>query len=540
MYCAELKNMNYARRILDDIPDPNVVIYNSVFKGYAQNEQYRDLISLFSQMMKVDVKPNCYTFPMVLKSLAKVSALREGQEVHCWVIKNGFKSEPFVGTTLIDMYSSGGESGQAYKVFGEMPVRNVVAWTSIINGFIICHNMNLARRLFELAPARDTILWNTMVSGYIEAGDLAMARNLFDRMPNKDVMSWNTMLSGYVDNGDMDACEKLFEEIPTRNVFSWNVLIGGYGRHGHFSEALNAFKRMLVESDVCPNNATLVAALSACTRLGALDLGKWLHVYAESIGYTGNVYVENALIDMYAKCGLIESASNVFKSMAKKDLISWNTIIGGLAMHGHAADALALFAQMQTAGVKPDAITFIGVLSACTHLGLVEDGFSYFQSMADYSVAPEIEHYGCMVDMYARAGLLHQAIEFVREMPMEADGVIWASLLGACRIHKNVELAELALERLIELEPENPSNYLMLSNIYGGSGNWKKASTLKVAMRGTGFRKVPGCSLIEVNDRVVEFYSLDERHPEKEEIYRCLRSLIKQIRSFGYEKGIVP
>ncbi|GAB2279936.1 hypothetical protein Dimus_014571 [Dionaea muscipula] len=305
-----------------------------MFKGYSQNEQYSEVVSLFARMMRAGVEPSCYTFPMVLKSCANVKAMREGGEAHCLVIKTGFKSNPYVGTTLIELYSSGGESGHAYKVFGEMPLRNVVAWTSMINGFIGCGDMASARKLFELAPERDAVLWNTLVSGYLETGDLVMARKLFDRMggDHKDVMSWNTMLSGYCENGDFGASEILFEEMrPLRNVFSWNALIGGYARHGRFSEAVSTFKRMLLvesESHVCANDATLVAVLSACSRLGALDLGKWLHTYSETIGYKGNVYVDNALIDMYSKCGLIKNASDVFKSMAKKDLISWNTIIG--------------------------------------------------------------------------------------------------------------------------------------------------------------------------------------------------------------------
>ena len=191
--------------------------------------------------------------------------------------------------------------------------------------------------------------------------------------------------------------------------------------------------------------------LSACARLGVLDLGKWIHVYAHSIGYKGNIFVENALVDMYAKCGEIENAVNVFKNMVKNDLVSWNTIIGGLAVHGHASDALGFFHEMIKAGVQPDSVTFIGVLCACTHIGLVDRGLAYFHSMVDYSISPQIEHYGCVVDLYARAGRLGEALNIVKTMPMKADAVIWASILGACRIYKNVEVADIALEQLIEL-----------------------------------------------------------------------------------------
>ncbi|GAV89142.1 PPR domain-containing protein/PPR_2 domain-containing protein/PPR_3 domain-containing protein [Cephalotus follicularis] len=527
--------MACAHKVFDQIPDPNVSLFNAMFRGYAVNGFFREVIILFKKMKGIDLKPNCYTFPIVLKSCLKINALIEGEEVHCFVIKSGFRANQFVGTALIEMYSSEGPLGDAYKVFGEMLQRNVVAWTSMINGYILSGDIVSARRLFDLAPERDIVLWNIMVSGYIELGAMVEARKLFHGMPNRDVMSWNTMLHGYANVGDIEACERLFEEMPERNTFSWNGLIGGYARNGCFSEVLGAFKTMLVDGKVLPNDATLVTALSACARLGALDLGKWVHAYAESHGYKGNLYVGNALIDMYAKCGLIENALSVFHSMDKKDLISWNTIIGGLAMHGHGADALSLFSHMKNAGEKPDGITFIGILCACSHLGLVEEGYSYFNSMVkEYSIKPQIEHYGCMVDLLARAGLLSQAVDFVRKMPMEADAVIWAALLGACRVYRNLEVAEHALQRLIEFEPKNPANYVMLSNIYGDLGRWKDVARLKVAIRDTGLKKLPGCSLIEVNDGVVEFYSLDERHPKTKDIYGTLRGLTKLLRSSGY------
>lgn len=534
--CVQLKQMGIAQKLFDRNPDPNTALWNSMIKGYAENGFYKKVILSFSQMKNISFSaPNCYTFPIVLKSCLKCNALREGEEVHCVVIKSGFKGNPFVETSLMEMYSGCRLIGAAYRIFNEMVDRNIVAWTSMINGFIFCHDLVKARCLFDLAPQRDIVLWNTMVSGYIGVGEMVEARKLFDQMPKKDVMSWNTILQGYAINGDVEACERLFEEIPEKNAFSWNGLIGGYVRNGFFLEVLDAFKMMLIDGNVLPNDVTLVTVLTACARLGALDLGKWVHVYAENNGYKGNVYVGNALIDLYAKCGMIKDAVDVFKSMSKKDLISWNTIIGGLAMHGRGADALDLFCQMKNSGVIPDGITFIGVLCACTHMGLVEDGLSYFQSMVeDYSIEPQIEQYGCMVDLLARTGLLLQALDFVKKMPMEADAVIWAALLGASRVYRNVEVAELALEQLDKLEPKNPANFVTLANIYGDLGRWKDVARLKVAMRDTGYKKVPGCSSIEVNDCVVEFYSLDERHPETKEIYGALRGLTKLCRSCGY------
>ncbi|KAK9684826.1 hypothetical protein RND81_10G235500 [Saponaria officinalis] len=509
--------------------DPNSVTYNVVFKAYNQNGQYKDVVSLFRKMMELNVKPSCYTFPMVLKSCGKLSAICEGQQVHSIVTKNGFITNPYVGNTLIEMYSGVGESEQAYKVFSEMSLRNIVAWTSMINGLISCGHMELARNLFDLAPEKDVVLWNTIISGYIERKDLETAYQLFREMPHKDVMSWNTMLSGYASNGQIEACEKLFKEMPLKNVFSWNGLLSAYAHTSRFFDVLTTFQQMLYEAGVLPNDVTLVTVLSACARLGALDLGRWLQVYAQRRGYGGNIYVENALVDLYAKCGEIESAIYVFNGMVRKDLISWNTLIGGLAMHGHASAALTFFDDMKNAGVKPDGVTFIGVLCACTHMGWIDKGLACFQSMANYSLIPQIEHYGCLIDLYARGGRLCEALNVVKTMPMMPDAVIWACLLGASRIYKNVEVANLALSHLVHLEPGNPANYLMLSNIYGEAGEWETVSKLKVTMRHSRSRNVPGCSMIEVHDHVVEFYSLDERHPKTEEIYVCLRALTKLI-----------
>ncbi|XP_060214831.1 pentatricopeptide repeat-containing protein At1g08070, chloroplastic-like [Lycium barbarum] len=531
----EFKKISYAHQVFDKIPDLDASPFNIIFKGYIQNDMYRDVVVLFRRMINEDVRPNCFTFPMVLKSCGKLMALLEGEQVHCVVIKFGFMYNTFVGSTLIDMYSNGARVKCAYRVFNEMVIRNVFTWTSMINGYIANGDLVSARMLFDLTPERDVVLWNRMITGYIECRDMEEAQKLFNAMPNKDLMSWNTLLNGYANNGDVEGCEQIFEEMKERNIFSWNGLIGGYAHNGLFSKVIDAFKRMLNESDVKPNDATLVNVLSACTRLGALDLGKWVHVYAESNGYKHNVYVSNGLIDMYAKGGVVGNAVDVFRSMDKRDLISWNTIINGLAVHGRGSDALSLFDDMKNFGVKPDGITFIGVLCACSHMGLVEAGFGYFNSMMnEYSIVPQIEHYGCMVDLLGRAGLLEQAVNFVEKMPIQADAVIWTALLAACRVYKNIDFARLALQKLIELDPKNPANYVVLANICGDARRWKDVAEMKVAMRDTGSRKVPGCSLIEVDDEVAEFYCFDERHSKSKEIYGALRSLMKALRSSGY------
>ncbi|KAL0697711.1 hypothetical protein Bca4012_053833 [Brassica carinata] len=495
--------------------------------GHNQNDSYNDVLLLFKRMRSSDVMPNRFTLPVVLKACVMVKELTQGEGLQCFSIKTGFRSNPYVATKLIEMYSCAGVVASANKVFSEMGERNVFIWTSMINGYILNKDLVSARRFFDLSPERDTVLWNTMVSGYIQTGNMMEARSLFDLMPSRDVMSWNTVLEGYASVGDVEACERVFEEMPERNVFSWNGLIKGYTQSGRLDEVLDCFKRMVDEGSVVPNDATLTSVLSACAKLGAFEFGKRVHKHGESLGYDKvNVNFMNALVDMYAKCGAIEMAMEVFSGIHRRDLISWNTVINGLAAHGHGSEALDVFREMKIRGVRPDKITFVGVLCACRHMGLVEDGLAYYSSMfTDFSITPQIEHCGCMVDLLSRAGLLTQAVEFINKMPVKADAVIWATLLGASKVYKKVEVGELAHEELVKLEPRNPANFVMLSNIYGDLGRFDDAARLKVAMRDTGYKKEAGVSWIETDDGLVKFYSSGEKHRRTEELQMVLREL---------------
>ncbi|XP_042035370.1 pentatricopeptide repeat-containing protein At3g29230-like [Salvia splendens] len=536
--CVDLRQKNRARQVFDRLPDrSHTSLWNVMSKGYLQNDAFNECLELFRDMMRENVNPNCYTLPVVLKSCCKSLGWKEGEEVHCVAVKNGFISNTYVGTNLIEFYSGAGCVACAYRAFTEMVDRNVVSWTAMIAGYVANHDLVSARRLFDLAPERDVVLWNRMFTVHIELGDMVEAKRLFDMMPCKDLMAYNTLLNGYAKNGDVERCERLFESMREKNHFSWNGLIGAYAQNGQFLEVLDAFKRMVKEANVQPNDATLVHVLAACAKLGDLDFGKMVHRLAEEYGYEGNVYVCNGLIDMYAKCGLVECAICVFEGVVEKDLITWNTVINALAVHGHGGEALRVFRKMRGCGEKPDAITFIGILSACSHMGFVRDGLAYFHSMTDeYAIQPKIEHYGCVVDLLARGGHLTEAVEFIKSMPVEPDSVMWTALLAASRIHKKIEFAELSLERLIELDPHNPANYVMLSNVYGEAGKWEARARVKVAMRDTGSKKVPGWSSIRTEDGgVAEFYCFDEKHSRSEEIYLTLRGLTELLRLFGYK-----
>ncbi|CAI0448349.1 unnamed protein product [Linum tenue] len=478
----------------------------------------------------------------IISLLQSCKTIKHLRQVQSQVTANGFSRSEHIVQKVIVACGLLKETECARKLFDEIPVPSVSCWNTMFK----CHYLNAEHReviiLFCLMRSFDIVpngySFPVVLKSCIKINALREGKELHCLVTKSGFASnsfvGTTLVELYANNGDVEACEALFEKMPEKNIFSWNGLIGGYAHNGRFPQVLTTFNRMLAENKVKPNEATLVMVLSACARLGALVLGKWVHIQAKANGYSGNCRVGNALIDMYAKSGAMESAIDVFRSMKRKDLISWNTMICGLATHGHGADALNMFSEMKNAGEKPDSITFIGILSGCAHMGFVEDGFSYLKSMIDdYSIEPQIEHYGCIVDLLARAGLLAQAVDFIVKMPKEADAVMWATLLASCRVYKNVEFAELALEKLVEFDPKNPTNYVMLSNVYGDIGRWKDLARLKVATRDTGFRKLPGCSLIEVNDVVSEFYSLDERHPDKEQIYESLKGLTMLSRLYG-------
>lgn len=376
---------------------------------------------------------------------------------------------------------------------------------------------------------------------YSSCGCVSDARTLFDgaaafAFAFWDVALWNAMIAGYAKSGDVDNARHLFELMPPRirNVISWTALIAGYAKVNRPHEAITIFRRMQLEN-VQPDEISMLAALSACAHLGALHLGEWIHNYIEKHEFRKLVSLNNALIDMYAKSGNITKALQVFENTKCKTVVTWTTMIAGLALHGLGREAVEMFAQMERAKIKPNDITFIAILSACSHGRLVEIGHWYFSIMVSkYRIKPKIVHYGCMIDLLARAGYLQEAHELVRQMPFEANAAIWGSLLAASNIHGDAELGQHALQHLIMLEPHNSGNYALLSNVYGSLGRWNESGMLRKVMRDTGVKKTPGRSSIEVNNRVHEFIAGDKSHFECTRIYEVLYKIFRQLKLAGH------
>lgn len=472
------------------------------------------------------------------------------------------------------MYAQNGELDSARMVFDKSPVRNAVSFTALITGYASRGQVEEARRLFDDMPMRDVVSWNAMISGCTQSGRFDEALEFFREMVKENVKpsessfvtalsacaqlgnlesgNWvrsciedsglglslplvNALVDMYAKCGDLDAARGLFDGLNERNVVSWNVMIGGYTNMSNYKEALALFRTML-RSDLEPNDVTLLAALPACAHLGALNLGKWIHAYIDKKFHTYTNYsLWTSLIDMYAKCGNIGAAKQVFDGMKFRSMASWNAMISGLAVHGHSSMAFEVFSNMVDKGFEPDDITFVAVLSACNHAGLLDLGRQYFSSMVqDYNISPKLQHYGIMIDLLGRAGLFDEAETLIKNMEMKPDGAIWGSLLGACRVHKRVELGEVVVERLFELEPENPGPYVLLSNIYAEASRWDDVARIRTKLHDKGMKKVPGCTSIEVDNVVHEFLVGDKVHPLSKDIYRMLNEIDRLLDISGF------
>ena len=455
--------------------------------------------------------------------------------IHAQIVKNGFLGDVFVPNSLLDSYNKCGAGKIARKLFDQMPARDIVSWNTMIAGLVRAGDLLSARQLFDKMPIRDIITWNAILDGYVKAGEIDEAFQLFKEMPERNIISWSTLMSGYCNKGDMITARMLFDMMPSRNLVSWTVIISGYVEKGQAKEAMSLFKQM-EEDGMMLDDAAMVSILSACAESGMLKLGEKVEAHIKRFKFRITSQVSNSLLDMYSKCGNLNRAREVFEAMEEKDLVSWNSMIQSLALHGSGEEALALFQKMkehEKGGIFPDGLTFLGLLSACSHSGLVKEGRRLFDSMErDFSVRPSVEHFGCMVDLLGRNGLLKEAFSFVQQMPVEPNGVIWGTLLVACRAHRDVELAEKAiaeLEKLPECEG-SCGNLVTMSGVYAAARRWDDMAAVRMKMKVVRKEKSAGYSSIEVRGEVSEFTAGDQSHSQWKGILEMIHRLGNHIR----------
>uniref|UniRef100_A0A0E0K4V1 Pentatricopeptide repeat-containing protein n=1 Tax=Oryza punctata TaxID=4537 RepID=A0A0E0K4V1_ORYPU len=375
----------------------------------------------------------------------------------------------------------------------------------------------------------------SLVRVYARLGRLGDARKVFDGMPVKTVVSWNVLLDGLVRASDLDAAWEVFVEMPVRNVVSWNTLIAGFARHGWAQEAVDLFTEMTMVYGLAPDEATMVGFVSAVRDIGLLGIGRSAHGYAIRREFSLDGALGVALINMYTRCGSMGNAFRCFSSVASKNVEHWTSVISGFAAHGHPEMALRLFTEMRQLGIEPNAITFLAVLNACSHGGLVDEGFEYFNLMRSMGIKSTMQHYGCLIDLLGRAGFLEEAFKLASSLPEDPGLVIWSSLLAACQSHGNVEMAEAAARKLAHAEPGHGSSYVLLSNTYARAGQWEDLKRTRMKMEEHGVMKQPGLSWIELDGHLHSFVSADKLHTESEIIYQMLEDLKVNLISAGSE-----
>ncbi|KAK9153289.1 hypothetical protein Sjap_000769 [Stephania japonica] len=562
---------------LDDFT-PNVVSWTALIAGNEQHGHSSLALQVFRQMLVERVKPNSFTIASVISACTNLSLLQHGKEIHAYCIKTkGLDSDVLVGNALVDFYAKCRTVDVARRKFNLIKEKDLISWNSMLAGYAMGgyreEAILLLNEMKSLEFVPDIITWNGLITGFTKRGDGNTGLQFFFRMcqtgikPNvtsissalaacasgkdlklgKQIHGYVTrnnielstgvgsaLISMYSDCGRLDLACSVFSELSFRDVVIWNSIISACAHNGLGVTALNLLREM-VKSKVEPNMVTIVSILPACARLAALQQGKEIHQFIIRNGLDAFNLVWNALIDLYGRCGLVKKARRIFDLMPLRDIVSWNTMIAGYGMHGFGMDAVNLFRRLQCTDLKPNHFTFTSLLSACSHAGLTDEGWKYFKMMkSEYDLDPAIEQYACLVDLLARAGHFEESMEFIKEMPFQPNAAIWGSILGACRIHLNPELAEQAASFLFELEPQNSGNYILLANIYSTVGRWEDAAKVRCLMKERGVSKPPGCSWIAVKRRIHSFIVGDTSHPLMEEISAKVESLYSEIKEIGY------
>lgn len=472
-FYAECRQLSDARKVFDSIPQQNIRRWIVLIGAYAHHGFHHEAMSVFRKMQGQGLEPNKFVLPSALKACGHLSDRQTGVKIHTVILKYEFESDEFVNSALIDMYSKCGEVAKARRVFDRMVEKDLVSMNTMVSGYVqlgfVKEALDLVEKMRLVGVKPNVVTWNTLIAGFSQANDEVMVAELFQFMEDAgvkpDVVSWTSIISGFVQN--------------FRN-----------------NEAFGSFKKML-DLGMCPSSATISSILPACATVADLARGKEIHGYAVVIGVEEDIFVCSALIDMYAKCGLIHEAKTLFDHMPERNTVTWNSMIFGYANHGYSIEGIELFNRMVDHGKKPDHITFTAALTACCHggmIGLGEHLFAFMQKK--YGIQPRLEHYACLVDLLGRGGKVLEAYHLIWTMPIEPDLYVWGALLGACRHHGHVDLAEIAVKRLAELEPESAGSSLLISNLYAEAGNWGNSSRVKRAMRKRKLRKFPGCSWI--------------------------------------------
>ncbi|XP_077251683.1 tetratricopeptide repeat (TPR)-like superfamily protein [Tasmannia lanceolata] len=534
--------INDAREVFEGIRDKDMVSWTGMVSGYAENGYGEEALELFFRMRKVGLKPNNFTFASLLKASAGLGAVQLGKSIHGLAAKSWYQFDPYVGGALLDMYAKCGDVEDSRAIFEAMPHRDVILWSFMIARYAQCDRGEEALRLFRrmrqafVAPNHFTFASVLQACANIEGLELGkqVHSHLMKIGLDSNIYVANALIDVYAKSGRMDDSIELFIGLPHKTEVTWNTLIVGYTQLGYGEEALRLFCQML-DAQEWVTQVTYSSVLRACASLAAMEQGIQIHSLIAKTVFGYDMVVGNALIDMYAKCGSIKDARKVFDTISEPDDISWNAMISGYSLHGLGNDALRLFGKMIRTDIRPNNITFVGVLSACSNKGLVNEGRYYFSSMtSDYGIEPSMEHYTCMVRLLGRSGHLDEAMKFIQNIPIEPSVMVWRALLGACVVYNDIELGKICAKRVLELDPQDESAHVLLSNMYAAAGRWDGVAFVRKSMKRKRLKKEPGLSWVEIQNEVHSFTVSDKLHPEMKVIGAMLEWLNIKIKKAGY------
>ncbi|GAA0162834.1 hypothetical protein LIER_18844 [Lithospermum erythrorhizon] len=540
---VNLGKIEDAYKVFDGIAEPDTVAWNTMISSLVKISFFHECCVVFRDMVRKGGRFDSTTVAVVLSAVAGLKDLRKGVMIQCVGIKVGCDLHDYVLTGLVNVYSKCGDILSAELLFGLIKKPDLVSCNAMIAGFSLSGDIKSAIRLFkELVCSRGRVNASTVV-GLIPVScpfrhlDLLRSIHCFCLKSGMllDPSISTALISVYCRLNEIELGKRLFDESPEKGVAAWNAMISGYAQNGLTEPAISLFKEMQ-RLDIHPNSVTVTSILSACAQLGALSLGKWVHDLIKKGSFDWNIYVSTALIDMYAKCGNIAEARELFNTMEEKNVVTWNAMISAYGLHGLGHEALTLFEEMLNSKVTPSGVTLLSILYACSHSGLVEEGQKlYYFMVNDHGFTPSAEHYACMVDLLGRAGQLKKAVEFLNSMPVSPGTAEWGALLGACMIHKNTDLARLASDKLFELDPGSVGHYVLLSNIYSVDRNYSQAASVRQTVKKQNLAKTPGCTLIEVDGQPHVFTSSDQSHPNAAAIYDKLEEIMGKMKDVGFQ-----
>ncbi|XWS42087.1 hypothetical protein CRYUN_Cryun17cG0138700 [Craigia yunnanensis] len=523
--------------VFDEMPIKNVVSWTAIITGLVHGGHYKKGLVYLSEMRKSGVEYDSYTLAIVLKACTYLGALNFGREIHTHTIKRGFNDNSFVANSLSTMYNKCGKLDYGLRLFEKMSTRDVVSWTSIITTYVQMgdekNSIEAFIRMQEAGVSPNELTFAAVISGCsglvrISWGEQLHAHVL--RIGLADSLSVaNSLMTMYSKCGQISSASMVFHGMTRRDIISWNTIIAVYSQGGCGKEAFQYLSWMRREGPK-PTEFAFSSVLSVCGNITILEKGRQVHAHVLSVGLAQKATIQSALINMYSKCGGIKEAERVFNETKNYDIVSWTAMINGYAEHGYSHETIDLFERLSKVGLKPDSVTFIGLLIACSHAGLADLGFHYFNLMSnEYQISPSKEHYGCMIDLLCRAGRLTEAEHMIKSMPFHRDDIVWSTLLRACRVHGDVECGRRTAEKLLEIDPNCAGTHITLANIFAAKGNWREAADVRKMMRSKGVIKEPGWSWIKVKDQVSAFVAGERSYPEGEDIYGMLDLLASRV-----------